>query len=215
MRWTPRWSPLRSRSNFRSMRTPPLPAAALAWLIAATTAHAQKLVPSTTGMNVAATATLARTSAESQGASSSAMRFAPRVDVSYGVSPRVSLLGALAARGGAFTGNDYRVRSVDMGLRYLGYAGRTLRPFAEGGLSVRKFTIDVAAGTLDATDVGPWAAAGYMWFPGGPLAIEAAAQYGRVNFSSWRSAGTAIQAQPVVNQDVGARVGARWYFRAR
>lgn len=188
---------------------------AVALFAIAPSAAAQRLMPSTTGLSVAATASVARPSAESQGVTSSAVRFAPRAELSYGATARVSLVGAVASRGGVLEGQEFQVRSVDMGLRYLGYVGRPLRPFAEGGLAVRQFSLDGQPGEITSTNVGPWAALGYMWFPGGAFAIEAAGTFGRVTFESWRVAGTGTQLAPLVHQEFGVRAGARWFFRAR
>ena len=188
---------------------------AVALMTIAPTAAAQRLMPSTTGLSVAATASVARPSAESQGVTTSVVRFAPRAELSYGATARVSLVGAVARRGGVLEGQDYNVRSVDMGLRYLGYVGRAMRPFAEGGLAVRKFSLDAQAGEINATNVGPWAALGYMWFPGGSFALEAAGTFGRVTFQNWRVAGNAAELAPLVHQEYGVRAGARWFFRAR
>lgn len=209
-----------AQSYLESMRFHPLSAVTAALLVvagvsAATTAHAQRLLPSTTGFSVAVSGSLARTSAESQGITSTAQRFAPRVDLSYGVTPRVSLVGALSNRGALIEGEDYTVRSVDLGARYLGFVGRELRPFLEGGLAVRTFSIAAPVGMVTATDVGPWAAAGYLWFPAGRLALEAAGTYGRVSFNNWRAAGNGLTLAPVGHKEIGVRAGVRWFFRPR
>jgi hypothetical protein len=183
--------------------------------MSASAAHAQRLLPSTTGFSVAATGTYANASAKSQDITSTAGGFAPRAELAYGVSPRLSLLGAIVSRGGLIEGQDYDVRHVDLGARYLGFAGRVIRPFAEGGLSVRKFNLESRVGDANSTNVGPWGAAGYMWFPGGGLALEAAATYGRVTFNNWRVAGNPAALAPVEHRELGVRAGARWYLRAR
>lgn len=177
--------------------------------------QAQRLLPSTTGFSVAATGTYAKASAKSQDVTSTAGRFAPRAELSYGVSPRVSLVGALVTRGAVIEGQDYDVRSVDLGGRYLGFVGRPMRPFVEGGLAVRTFTLESSVGDVTSTNVGPWAAAGYMWFPGGGLALEAAGTYGRVTFNNWRVGGNPAAVGDVEHRELGVRAGARWFFRAR
>lgn len=179
------------------------------------TAHAQRLLPSTTGFSVAASGTYANTSAKSQDITSTTGRFAPRAELSYGVTPRLSLVGAIVNRGAVIEGQDYAVRSVDLGLRYLGFAGRVLRPFAEGGLAVRTFNLESPVGDVSSTNVGPWGAAGYMWFAGGGLAVEAAATYGRVTFNNWRVAESPAALAPVEHRELGVRAGARWFFRSR
>ncbi len=188
---------------------------ALLLAIAAGTAHAQRLLPSTTGFSVAASGTYANTSAKSQDITSTASRFSPRAELSYGVTPRLSLVGALVRRGAVIEGQDYDVRSVDLGFRYLGFAGRVIRPFAEGGLAVRTFILESPVGDASSTNVGPWGAAGYMWFAGGGLAVEAAATYGRVTFNNWRVAGNPASLAPVEHRELGVRAGARWFFRSR
>ena len=197
------------------MRYSSISAALVACVCTTTTAHGQRLLPSTTGFSVAASASVARTSAESEGIITTARRGALRGELSYGVTPRVSLVGALSARGALIEGEEYTVRSVDLGARYLGFAGRALRPLLEGGLAVRTFSIDSPVGEVTATNVGPWAAAGYLWFPAGAFALEAAGTYGRVTFNNWRAAGTGLALVPVVHQEIGVRAGARWFFRAR
>jgi hypothetical protein len=177
--------------------------------------QAQRLLPSGSGLSVAVAASIDRSSATSLGITTSSVQVAPRAELSYGVSPRVSLVGAIVSKPARIEGQEYHVRSAEMGLRYVGFAGRILRPFAEGGLAVRKFTIDSPTGDVSATNVGPWVAAGYQWFPGGPFAIEGAATYGRVTFESWRLGGTALALAPVQHQEIGVRVGARWFMRAR
>ncbi|WP_396206295.1 hypothetical protein [Gemmatimonas sp.] len=183
--------------------------------MSASAAHAQRLLPSTTGFSVAAAGTYGNASAKSQDITSTAGRFAPRAELAYGVSPRLSLLGAIVSRGGLIEGQDYDVRSVDLGGRYLGFAGRVTRPFVEGGLSIRTFILDSPVGDVSSTNVGPWGAAGYMWFPGGGLALEAAATYGRVTFNNWRVGGNPAAAGAVEHRELGVRAGARWFFRPR
>jgi hypothetical protein len=183
--------------------------------MSASAAHAQRLLPSTTGFSVAATGTYANASAKSQDITTTAGRFAPRGELAYGVSPRVSLVGAVVSRGALIEGQDYDVRSVDLGGRYLGFVGRGVRPFVEGGLAVRTFTLASPVGDASSTNVGPWGAAGYMWFAGGGLALEAAATYGRVTFNNWRVADNPAALAPVEHRELGVRAGARWFFRPR
>ncbi len=192
----------------------------LAWLLAATAAvslpaQAQVLRPSTTGLSVAAGAGMARATSETDGISETVNRIIPRVEVAYGVTPRFSMLIALSRSTPRVDDADYSVRNVDMGVRYLGYVGRPLRPFVEGGLSIRKFSLTDNGPELTSQDVGAWGAAGGMWFPGSRVALEAAATYGRVQFESWRSAGTAPTIRPVTLTEFGVRAGIRIFARAR
>lgn len=179
------------------------------------TAHAQRLLPSTTGFSVAANGTYANASAKSQDITSTARRFAPRGELSYGVTPRLSLVSAVVQRGAVIEAQHYDVRSIDLGVRYLGFAGRVVRPFAEGGLAVRTFNLASPVGDVSSTNVGPWGAAGYMWFAGGGLALEVAATYGRVTFNNWRVAEIPAALAPVEHRELGVRAGARWFFRSR
>ncbi len=183
--------------------------------LSAGSAHAQRLLPSTTGFSVAASGTYANTSAKSQDITSTTGRFAPRAELSYGVTPRLSLVGAYVTRGATIEGQNFDVRSVDVGLRYLGFAGRVMRPFVEGGLAVRGFNLESPVGNVSSTKVGPWGAAGYMWFAGGGFAVEAAGTYGRVTFNNWRVADTPAALAPVEHRELGVRAGARWFFRSR
>lgn len=183
--------------------------------VSAGTADAQRLLPSTTGFSVAASGTYANASAKSEDITSTMGRFAPRAELSYGVTPRLSLVGGIVQRGAMIEGQDYEVRSIDLGLRYLGFAGRVVRPFVEGGLAVRTFNLASQVGNVSSTNVGPWGAAGYMWFAGGGLAVEAAATYGRVTFNNWRVAETPAALAPVEHRELGVRAGARWFFRSR
>ncbi|MFN5582947.1 MAG: hypothetical protein ACK5BA_10610 [Gemmatimonas sp.] len=176
---------------------------------------AQGLRPSTTGLSVAASAGLARATSETDGTSGTVTEIVPRIEVAYGVTPRFSMLIALSRSTPRVDDADYSVRNVDMGVRYLGYAGRPLRPFVEGGLSIRKFSLTDNGPALTSQDVGAWGAAGGMWFPGARIALEAAATYGRVQFESWRADGLAPTIRPVTLTEIGVRAGVRLFARPR
>lgn len=197
------------------MRLPTPALSALLVLLVAPDLGAQQLRPSGTGLSVAVTASAVRATAESRGISTASTGMAPRFEVSYGATPRLSLTGAFVTRGARIEDADYDVRSVDLGLRYLGHAGSRWRPFGEAGFGVRRFSLDGANGTITATNVGPFAAAGYVWFPGGAFALEAAATFGRVSFDSWRVDGAPTALASVSHQELGIRAGARWFLRAR
>lgn len=197
------------------MRLCLLYASATLALAGARVGQAQRLLPSTTGISLAGSVGVVRSSAESQGITTSSQRTARRGELAYGVSPRVSIVAALGTRTAQIEEQDFDVRSVDMGVRYLGFAGRAMRPFAEGGLSVRTFSLEATVGEVRATNVGPWAAAGYMFFPGGGFALEVAATYGRVTFENWRAGGNAVALAPVGYRELGVRAGARWFVRGR
>lgn len=178
-------------------------------------AGAQALRPSTTGLSIAASAGAVRATSETDGDESVRNGVIPRLEVSYGATPRFSLVAAVGRSQPTLDGADYSVRNVDLGLRYLGFVGRTLRPFVEGGLSVRKFSIDNTVGEITSQDVGPWAAAGGMWFPGSRVAFEGALTFGSVQFESWRVPAGSPNLLPVTLREVGVRAGLRLFQRAR
>ena len=178
-------------------------------------AQAQTLRPSTTGLSVAVTATSARATSETDGDESTSNGFIPRLDSSYGATPRFSLVASIGRSAPVLDGTDYSVRNVDLGMRYLGYAGRAVRPFVEGGLSVRKFSLDNSFGDITSQDVGPWVAAGGMWFPGSRVALEGALTYSSVQFESWRVPVGSPNLLPVTLREVGVRAGLRLFQRAR
>jgi hypothetical protein len=178
-------------------------------------ARAQTLRPSTTGLSVAVSAAAVRATSETDGEQSVSNGVLPRLEVSYGATPRFSLVAAIGRSAPVLDGADYSVRNVDLGMRYLGYAGRVLRPFVEGGLSIRKFSIDNTGGEITSQDVGPWGAAGGMWFPGSRVAIEGALTYGSVQFESWRVPSGSPNLLPVTLREVGVRAGIRLFQRAR
>jgi hypothetical protein len=177
--------------------------------------QAQALRPSTTGFSIAASAAAVRATSETDGDESATTGTLPRLEVSYGATPRFSLVAALGRSTPSLDGADYSVRNVDLGMRYLGYAGRAIRPFVEGGLAIRKFTIDNVVGDITSQDVGPWVAAGGMWFPGSRIALEGALTYSSVQFESWRVPAGSPNLLPVTLREVGARIGLRVFQRAR
>jgi hypothetical protein len=177
---------------------------------------AQSLRPSGTGFSASAGASLSRVTSDLSGRDESSARGAWRADVMYGATPRVALLGALGIREVDLTGGAFSVRTVDLGFRYLARAGAVVRPFAEGGFSVRHFSTSTSGGIeVTAQNTGPWVAAGALAFVQGHWAVEGAATYGQVTFENWRAAGTAPVLQPVAYQEVGVRLGARYFVRGR
>lgn len=177
--------------------------------------QAQTLRSSTTGLSVAASVGGARAASETDGVSESVLEPIPRLELAYGVTSRFSLLIAVGKSMPRVDDTDYSVRNVDIGVRYLGYVARPLRPFVEGGLSIRRFSMGDNAAKLTSQDVGAWGAAGGMWFPTSRFAFEAAATYGRVQFESWRSEGTVPNIRPLTLTEFGVRVGARIFARTR
>jgi hypothetical protein len=172
------------------------------------------LVPSGTGFSIAGDLTFARAASRGSGLDGSDARPGGRVELAYGVSPRLSLVGALHPLRATVRAQDYTANGVDLGLRYLAQAGRTLRPFAEGGFAVR--TLTYKTGTeLTSRNVGPWAGLGLMRLAASHWSGEAALTWGKSTFDNWKADGTAAVAEPVSWDAVGARVGVRYWVHAR
>ncbi|MFO0095528.1 MAG: hypothetical protein ACK54K_14615 [Gemmatimonadaceae bacterium] len=189
--------------------------AASASLLPATLA-AQSLRPSGTGFSLSAAASLAQVTTDLAGRDASSGSATWRADVQYGVTPRLALVGALSVRASAQAGDALAVRSVDLGVRYLARAGAAVRPFAEAGFGVRRFSTNTVGGVeVSAQNTGPWAAAGVLALVQGHWAVEGAATYGAVRFENWRAGGVAPVLQPVNYREVGARLGVRYFVRVR
>jgi hypothetical protein len=176
--------------------------------------QAKALVPSGTGFSIAGHLAFARVTSSGSGLDGSDARLGGLVDVAYGVSPRLSLVGAVHPLTASVSAQKYTANGIDLGLRYLTRAGRTLRPFAEGGFAVR--TLSYTSGVaLTSRNVGPWAGLGLMRLAASHWSGEAAVTWGNSTFDNWKADGTAAVAEPVTWNAVGVRAGLRYWVRAR
>lgn len=199
------------------MRARPL-LLALVWAIIPAMAGAQALLPSGRGFSAAGSVTVSRSSSEGSGLDGDAARVGGMVEVAYGATARLALLGALnwrTAEAETVTGaKTYTVNGVDLGLRYLGHAGRRLRPFAEGGLAVRTLRYE-SRFELTSRNVGPWAGVGLMHLGARHWSGEAAVTWAQSTFDNWRADGEAAVAEAASWNAIGLRAGVRYWVRAR
>ena len=177
-------------------------------------AQAKALVPSGTGFSMAASASAAKMTSSGSGLDGDATKPGGQIEVAYGASPRLSLLGAFRPISSTAGTQDYTVNGLELGLRYLGKAGATVRPFAEGGFGIR--TIRYETGDVfTSTNVGPWASVGVMRLAASHWSVEGAATWTKSNYDNWKRNSEAVVAEPVKWNAVGARVGVRYWVRAR
>lgn len=176
--------------------------------------QAKALVPSGAGFSIAGGLSVARLSSSGSGLDGNTLRPGGRVEVAYGVSPRLALLGALHAASATASGQAYTANGLEMGFRYLAQAGRRVRPFAEGGLAVRTMSYEASA-TFTSRNVGPWAGLGVMRLAASHWAGDAALTWGQSRFDSWKVDGTAAVIEAADWSSVGARVGVRYWVHAR
>ena len=203
----------RSR-QFWGARRPLSTTAWLVALLAPTVLHSQALVPSGTGFSVAGSVAVSRSTSSGSGLDGNATRPGALVEVAYGATPRLSLLGAYRLAAASAGTQDYTTHGVDFGLRYLGKAGMRLRPFAEGGLAIRSLRYD-AGEVYTSSNVGPWASAGVMRLGAQHWSMEAAVTWAQSRFDNWNRDGQAIVAEAVHWNAVGVRAGVRYWNRAR
>jgi hypothetical protein len=182
---------------------------------AALVAQAKALLPSGTGFSVSASASMARTTSSGSGLDGNATKPGGQVEVAYGASPRLSLLAAFRPIVATAGTQNYSVNGLELGLRYLGKAGTTLRPFVEGGFGVRTLRYEISSDAFTSTNVGPWASVGVMRLAASHWSVEAAGTWTKSPFDNWKRNDQAVVAQAVQWSGVGARVGLRYWVRAR
>lgn len=177
-------------------------------------AQAKALLPSGTGFSIAGSASAAHMTSSGSGLDGNATKPSGQVELAYGASPRLSLLAAVRPIFGTAGTQDYTANGVELGLRYLGKAGTTLRPFAEGGFGIRTLRYE-SGDVYTSNNVGPWAALGAMRLAASHWSVEGAATWTRFTFGNWKRNDQALVAEPVTWTAVGARIGVRYWVRAR
>lgn len=176
--------------------------------------QANALLPSGTGFSIAGSVSAARTTSAGSGLDGNSTKPSGQVELAYGASPRLSLLAAVRPTLGSAGTQDYTANGVELGLRYLGKAGTTLRPFAEGGFGIRTLRYE-SGDVYTSNNVGPWAALGAMRLSASHWSVEGAATWTRFTFGNWKRNDQALVAEPVTWSAIGARVGVRYWVRAR
>lgn len=172
------------------------------------------LVPSGTGFSIAGALSVHHSNATGSGLDGTSSKPSGEIEIAYGATPRIALLGAFRPVLAAAGTQNYTVNSAEFGLRYLGKAGMQLRPFAEGGLAIRSLRYELTE-TYTSSNVGPWASIGAMRLGSGHWSFEAAATWKQGRFDNWKRNSQAIIAEPTTWSAVGGRIGARYWVRAR
>ncbi|WP_373061753.1 hypothetical protein [Gemmatimonas sp.] len=194
----------------------------VACLIAAPTARGQSLSPSTLGISVQlhGVAGTMNTAIYPRASGSTALGFGG--DVSYGASPRLSLVGRLAritSKSEIPTeSTDYAIVQGDLVLRWMQSPGARVRPFVEAGLALRRLAFEYAeaAGVLNdftAFNGGATASLGVMVFQTESMSVEGAGTYTSGNFSTWKVNGKSESLAQMTSEMLGVRVGVRYWLK--
>ena len=197
-----------------------LPAAAI--LMAASTLRAQSLSPSTLGISVQAHGVGGSMNTAIYPGASGSTAIGLGGEVSYGASPRLSLVSRLArisSKSKIITeSTDYAMLQGDLGLRWMSSPGARVRPFAEVALALRKlaFTYAGRAGLMSdfsAFNGGATVSAGVMVFRSEKVSVEGAATYTSGNFSTWKVNGNPEPLALMTSEMLGVRIGVRYWFK--
>ena len=175
--------------------------------------QAQTLVPSGTGLSVALTGVIGVTNVDLPGKHDK-VGFSPRAEIGFATSPRLSVLGAWHRRQLQLDRVPLEIGSLELGVRYTGRPGTTLRPFAEAGMARRNFAYG-SESVITAIKLGPWIGLGTQWRPVRHWSAEAALDFGAVDFDRFRVDGIARELQPVSARLTGVRLGGRYWLNAR
>ena len=178
-------------------------------------AQAKALVPSGTGFSIGGAVSFARMTSSSLALDGASTGTSGTIEVAYGASPRLSLLGVLRPMSGKANGVSYSVHGIELGIRYLGKAGQRTRPFIDGGMAIRTLGLDLAQGRKESRNVGPWASVGLIQMRNGHFSLEGALTWTKSTFDNWTENGQAAVTESVSWDAVGARVGLRYWVRAR
>jgi len=213
-----------SRMHFSLSRSArPLTALTLATLLFATPAvRAQSLSPSTLGISaqVHGLGGTMNTAIYSGASGSAAFGFGG--ELSYGATPRLSLVGRLAriaSKSGIVTETtDYTIMQGDLGLRWMQSPGARVRPFAEAGLALRRLAFAYAdsAGVMSdftAFNGGATVSLGLMVFQTDKMSVDAAGTYTNGNFSTWKVNGSPEPLAQMTSELLGVRIGVRYWFK--
>ena len=176
--------------------------------------HAQALAPSGTGVSfaVAGLGGLMRT--DITGAMASTTAHAPRLEASFGATPRLGVLAAWSPQAVTIDGERFTIANLELGLRYTGRVGRVWRPFADVGMARRGFRYDTPL-VIRATTLSPWAAAGLVRRGSGHLGVELALTAAPSTFDQFTVDDVIQTLQAVHTRFMGARAGLRYWVHHR
>ncbi len=209
-------------SPFLRAAWPTVVGSIVAVLVAAPAARAQSLSPSTLGISVQVHGVGGTMNTAIYPGTSGSAAFGFGGDVSYGATPRLSLVGRvarIASKSGIVTeSTDYAILQSDLGLRWMQLPGARVRPFAEAGLALRRLTFAYAdsAGVMNdftAFNGGATVSLGVMVFQTENMSVEGAGTYTSGNFSTWKVNGKPESLAQMPSEMLGVRVGVRYWFK--
>jgi hypothetical protein len=193
-----------------------------ALLLAASTLRAQSLSPSTLGISAQVHGVGGTMNTAIYPGSSGSAGFGFGGEVSYGATPRLSLVGRLARLSSkaeiVTESTDYAMLQGDLGIRWMSMPGVRVRPFAEAGLALRRLAFEYAdsAGVMSdfsAFNGGVTVSVGVMVFRTDNMSVEGAGTYTSGNFSTWKVNGKPEALAQMPSEMLGVRFGVRYWFR--
>ncbi len=194
----------------------------VALFVAAPAVRAQSLSPSTLGISAQVHGAGGTMNTAIYAGASGSAAFGFGAEVSYGATPRMSLVGRLArlaSKSGIVTETtDYAIVQGDLGLRWMQSPGARVRPFAEAGLALRRLAFQYAdtVGVMNdftAFNGGATVSVGVMMFRTDRMSVDAAGTYTSGNFSTWKVNGKPESLAPMSSEMLGVRVGVRYWFK--
>ncbi|WP_411279059.1 outer membrane protein [Gemmatimonas sp.] len=194
----------------------------VAVLLVAPLARAQSLSPSTLGISVQVHGLGGKMNTAIYSGASGSAAFGFGGELSYGATPRMSLVGRLArlaSKSEIITeSTDYAMLQGDLGLRWMQSPGARVRPFAEAGLALRRLAFsyaDSAGITSDfsAFNGGATVSVGVMVFQTETMSVEGAGTYTSGNFSTWKRNGRPEPLAQMTSDMLGVRIGVRYWFK--
>ncbi len=189
------------------------------WLLFACTGmsfdlRAQALAPAGTGVSVGMAGLAGVMRSDITGTMASAASRAPRLEASFGATPRLGVMAAWSTQAVTIDREQFTIASLELGLRYAGRVGRVWRPFADVGMARRGFRYDTPL-AIRATTLSPWAAAGLARRGSGHLGVELAVTAAPSTFDQFTVDDVIQTLQPVRTRFIGARAGLRYWVRDR
>ena len=176
--------------------------------------RAQALAPAGTGVSVAVAGLAGVMRTDITGTMASATSRAPRLEASFGATPRLGVVAAWSPQAVTIDQERFTLVNLELGLRYAGRVGRVWRPFADVGMARRGFRYDTPL-AIRATTLSPWVAAGLVRRGSGHLGVELAVTAAPSTFDQFTVDDVIQTLQPVRTRFIGARAGLRYWVRDR